>query len=94
MRDLKRARLIAVADLRAQPPVVIQMVLALFEAEVEVLKESMLAPGAESEDLAGARAAAMALRNLGVELTRRPRLEKDPDKPEAEAYVLDPVAGI
>ncbi|MCA3109839.1 MAG: hypothetical protein ING91_19450 [Rhodocyclaceae bacterium] len=93
-RDLKRARLEAVADLRAQPPIVSQLVLALFDAEVELLKESMLAPGAEPEDLAGARAAAMALRNLGVELMRPHRAPKDPDNPTGEAFVLDPIAGI
>lgn len=90
-RDLKRIRDEAVADLRAQPPVVIQMLLALFEAEVEVLKESMMAAGAEAEDIAQARAAALALRNLSTELTRRP---VDHDQRRSESHNLDPIAGF
>lgn len=93
-RDLKRDRLEAIADLRAQPPIVIQMVCAALEAEVEILKESMLASGAEVEDLTGARSAALAMRNLAVELTRSHRPPRDPDNPMGETSVLDPIAGI
>lgn len=90
-RDLKRIRDEAVADLRAQPPVVIQMLLALFEAEVEVLKETMMAPAAQAEDIALSRAAALALRNLSTELTRRP---VDHAQRRSETHNLDPIAGI
>jgi hypothetical protein len=92
--QIRRRRTEAIAAIRAQPGVITMLLVELFEAEVDIHKESMLANGAEPLDIASSRAAALALRALANELSRPERSPEREAARKLETHNLDPIAGI
>lgn len=92
-RDVLTARTQAIAEILEQPPVLVQMIQRLLEAEVEFHKEGMAAESASAEDVAASRAAVLAMRRLAREIDRPIRAARlRPDV--APENTLDPLSGF